>query len=493
MRFPRSWNRLQHLVVIVIALLTPTFKSPALTPLGGAPTSPKIFDAPNQTLTMNVQPDHDSDAKAKNQPRSNNDIGAVNELPRLANHQRASSMAAAAGLESGKRYEDLGQLDAARLAYQAVMDQYPASAEAPDARFRLGFLAYRHGNFTAAATTWGTAERNGQFTSRLAFWLGKARHHLADDAGARAAWKSAVVLDPHGFYGLRANDLLHGRPAAVLDAPSFNLPLPKTTADDRRQLDAWYRMLGTDARTVRMAVQNDPGYRKVSQLVHHGDRPQASREIDGLVKRHVSDVAHLSALASLLADRGEVCFSAQVAQQAREAAMADSLKMPPALERLAHPIPYWHLILPIAKERGVDPLLFTALLRQESGFDPTARSSAGASGLAQIMPSTGEAIAEGLGRTHWKSEDLFKADVNIEFGLVYLADQLAAYQGQVFPALAAYNAGPGAVTDWMSELNDGDPDVFVERIPYPETREYVQRVYANYSQYERLYRDGSRS
>lgn len=442
---------------------------------------------------MNAQPDHTWGSKPKNQPRSSDDIAAVNDLPKLANLQRASSAAASAVLESGKQYEDLGQLDDARLAYQAVTDHYPSSAEAPDARFRLGFLAYRQGNFAATATTWGTAEQNGQFTSRLAFWLGKARHHLADGIGARAAWKSAIALDPHGFYGIRANDLLQGRPDAMRDAQSFNLTPSESTSDDRRQLDAWYRMLGTDALTVRMAVQNDPGYRKVVQLVQHGDRTQASREINGLVKRHVGDVAHLFALAFLLADSGEVCYSAQVAQQAVAAAMAASLKVPPALERLAYPIPYLDLILPIAQERGVDPLLFMALLRQESGFDPTARSSAGASGLAQIMPSTGEAIAEGLGRTDWKSEDLFKADVNIEFGLVYLADQLAEYQRHAFPALAAYNAGSGAVTDWMSELNDDDPDVFVERIPYPETREYVQRVYANYAQYERVYRDGSSS
>ena len=486
MRFPRYWDHLQHLVVIVIALLTPTFRSPALTSPGGAPTSPTIFDTPDQALTSNAQPDDDWDSKAVNQRRSSDDIAAVLDLRKLANRQPVSSAAAAAVLESGKRYEDLGQFDDARLAYQAVTDHYPSSAEAPDARFRLGFLAYRQGNFAAAATTWGTAERSGQFTSQLAFWLGKARHHLADDARARTAWMSAIALDPHGFYGLRANDLLQGRPDATMDSQSLDSIPPAMTADDRR-LDDWYRMLGTDAMTMRMAVQNDPGYWKVSQLVQDGERTQASREINGLAKRYADDVAHLSALASLLADRGEIGYSAQVAQQTIEAARVASLKVPPALERLVYPIPYSDLIFPIAKERGVDPLLFTALLRQESGFDPNARSSAGASGLAQIMPSTGGGIAEGLGRTDWKPEDLFKADVSIEFGLVHLADQLAVYQGHVFPALAAYNAGSGAVKDWMDDLNDDDPDVFVECIPYPETREYVQRVYTNYAQYKRVY------
>ncbi len=493
MRFPRYWDHLQHLVVIVIAVLTPTFRSPALTSPGGAPTSPTIFVAPDQALTTNAQPDDGWDSKAMNPRHSSDDIAAVHDLRKLANRQPASSAAAAAVLESGKQYEDLGQLDDARLAYQAVTDHYPSSAEAPDARFRLGFLAYRQGNFAAAATTWGTAERNGQFTSRLAFWLGKAHHHLADNARARAAWKSAIALDPNGFYGLRANDLLQGRPDATMDSQSLDSIPPEMTADDRRQFDDWYRMLGTEATSVRMAVQNDPAYRNVSQLVQDGDRTRASREINGLAKRYAGDVAHLSALASLLADRGEIRYSAQVAQQAIEAAMGASLQVPQALEQLAYPIPYLDLILPIAKERGVDPLLFMALLRQESSFDPTARSSAGASGLAQIMPSTGEAIAEGLGRTDWKPEDLFKADVNIEFGLLHLADQLAAYQRHVFPALAAYNAGSGAVKDWVGDLNDDDPDVFVERIPYPETREYVQQVYANYAQYERVYRDESPS
>jgi soluble lytic murein transglycosylase-like protein len=126
------------------------------------------------------------------------------------------------------------------------------------------------------------------------------------------------------------------------------------------------------------------------------------------------------------------------------------------------PTPYDGMIQAAAAKYGLDPALLKALIRQESNFDPNAGSPAGAQGLTQLMPGT----AASLGVTNPK--DPAQA---IEGGAKYLRQQLDAFGGDVRKALAAYNAGPGAV-----QRHGGIP-------PYPETQNYVQKVLAYAAEY----------
>jgi soluble lytic murein transglycosylase len=142
---------------------------------------------------------------------------------------------------------------------------------------------------------------------------------------------------------------------------------------------------------------------------------------------------------------------------------------------VASPLAYPDMLAPIANARGVDPLLFTALMRQESAFDPYAESVARARGLTQIIPQTALEIAAALRVRDFRQEDLFHPRQNVQFGSWYFAERLKRNR-EVTRALAAYNAGDGNVDSWTFPGRD-DPDIFAEYIAFPETHDYVKRIH----------------
>ena len=136
---------------------------------------------------------------------------------------------------------------------------------------------------------------------------------------------------------------------------------------------------------------------------------------------------------------------------------------------------------------GSDPALVYAVMREESTYQPSAESPAGALGLMQIIPPTADRIAQSLGVASFEQESLFNPDTNIRFGAYYLKDLLGRFDGSSPLAIAAYNAGPEAVTEWRTRDGVLAHDAFVESIPYGETRRYLRRVLRSYRMYHVLY------
>jgi soluble lytic murein transglycosylase len=441
----------------------------------------------DQAITMDPNNDTAAYFLAMSRLEAGDQAAAVDELRALADRFAKSPIAPLALARAGRWYEEHGRVDDARRAYASLVQRYPTADDAPEAQFRLGLLAYRHGEFAVAAA-WSATSAEAPFAGRAALWLGKARERLGDRDGARAAWEAAVARDPGGPYGLRARDLLAGERRAVADPRPLDAGALALTPEDRRQLDEWLRSFETDVAAARASVENDPGYQRAVKLLRLGLQTEAGWEINELVDRYGDNPPRLASLASLLAGQGRVDHSVRVAESAVESAQRFSTEVPRAVMRLAYPIPYSDLVLSAAERWDLDPLLFMSLVRQESSFNPSARSPADARGLAQIVPATGQSIAERLGWTTWHPDNLFDPAVSIDFGMAHLAGELGRYDGRLFLALAAYNAGSGAVADWLSQPGSDDPEIFAEQIPYPETRDYVERVYENYAHYQRLYR-----
>ena len=138
------------------------------------------------------------------------------------------------------------------------------------------------------------------------------------------------------------------------------------------------------------------------------------------------------------------------------------------------------------KKENIDPaLLVGVLLTEDADLNPRAKSSVGARGLMQVMPVIGKAIAHGLRYPYWNPDLLYEPDVNLELGIAHLRAMLSGRDPA--RALAAYNAGDGRVSRWLKKPGASDPEVFVERIPFVETRDYVRIVLRNRDIYRALY------
>jgi soluble lytic murein transglycosylase len=141
------------------------------------------------------------------------------------------------------------------------------------------------------------------------------------------------------------------------------------------------------------------------------------------------------------------------------------------------PLAYREEIAKIAQDTQLEPTFIYAIARQESAFDAGARSPVGAMGLMQLMPKTAIYTAKKSGIKHANTQDLLKAEHNMRLGGLYLNHLLQTFNGNRILAAAAYNAGPSRVNRWLSEQGKEKPvDVWIETIPYKETRHYVQNV-----------------
>ena len=134
----------------------------------------------------------------------------------------------------------------------------------------------------------------------------------------------------------------------------------------------------------------------------------------------------------------------------------------------------------------MDPALVAAVIRHESSFEPRATSPVGARGLMQVMPWVAEALARSEQITPWNPALLYEPDVNIRLGVLHLRSFVGHYPHPAF-ALAAYNAGGSRVARWSKRRGGKDPELFVERIRFTETRGYVSNVLTARDMYSALY------
>ncbi|MCC7367283.1 MAG: transglycosylase SLT domain-containing protein [Chloroflexi bacterium] len=422
-------------------------------------------------------------------------LGSVDEgvstLKLVADDLPGSDLAARAALRAGRRLEADRRLKDASDLYDLAAKALPASAASQEAQSQLVYTLMMRGaapEALQAAIALAGGEADGRWKGLALLWASKGLTKAGDRAQATALLARAAEIDTDGFGGLRARAILDGDTRGGQGSPDLDLAVLQPTPDDLAGLNGWLAGGGIDLAALEREQGSEPGYQRAALLYRVGMPEWAAWELQELAARWEADPGRLYGLARFASERGDTPISMRFALAAQKATGAAVAAQPRLLQRLIYPLPYADLIAAQGKQRGVDPLLFAGLIRQESTFNPRARSSANALGLAQVVPSTGQGIASALGRPSFSNDDLYRPAVAVEFGVFYLARQLGTYDGRVYPALAAYNAGGGNVNGWVAEFGNEDPDIFMEMIPFAETSYYVRIVYENYQQYRRLYR-----
>jgi soluble lytic murein transglycosylase-like protein len=336
-----------------------------------------------------------------------------------------------------------------------LVRRYPASPLADDARWRLGWLAFRQGRYREAERLFREHAASAAGSPRAAaglFWAGKARQ-AATGVRPDDLWRAVADRYPLTYYGQRARQ-------------SLGLPAPPRPPAGS---------------AVRLPVDSPaPAYQELAALGFVDDALEAVQAPRGALSGPAPGEV-VVAEAWLRSVAGDL--SGAVAAAAR--LLAGALAGTPAdrdLWSLGYPRAFWGEVQEAARRHRIDPYLLLAVMREESRFDPQAVSVARAVGVMQILPATAEAVR---GR-RVDMQQLMDPAVNIDLGAGYLAAMMRRFGGDLVLALAAYNAGPGVAERW-SRLPRRDPDVFVESIPYAETRAYVQRVVQTYGIYRWLY------
>jgi peptidoglycan lytic transglycosylase len=157
-----------------------------------------------------------------------------------------------------------------------------------------------------------------------------------------------------------------------------------------------------------------------------------------------------------------------------------------AVNEFGLPLAYQDVIRQQAAEKHLDPALIAAVIYAETKFD-SRTSSAGAQGLMQLLPQTAEFLAHRSGATTFRVSDLGTPQVNIAYGSYYLRYLLNEYHGSKVLALAAYNGGETNVDGWLATAHARGQRLTISRIPFPETRAYVERVLSAQRAYRRTY------
>lgn len=345
--------------------------------------------------------------------------------------------------------------DAVRYFKQAAARGEYGGSEVGLAAMRLGTLQYRQKNFDAALKTFESRPRGEQTT----FWLAQTLKAQGKNEEARALLAKVEAGASLTYYDVRAAQLLER---------DFLRDLPRGPAAPAT----------TDARVTR-------GIERWTLLRNIGWNEAAAFELGRLKRDVATNNAALYTIAEQLIARGHANAGIHTGRELREKGEAWNRR----LLRILYPMPYQETIEREARRHGLDPFFVAALMRQESWFNPNAVSGAGAVGLMQVVPATGRQLARGENIGRVTAQTLTDPEINIRLGTKFLADLMRTWQSRDDAVLAAYNAGPTRMARWRSFPEFADRDLFVERIPFEETRDYVRIVRVNTGIYHALYGD----
>jgi soluble lytic murein transglycosylase len=344
--------------------------------------------------------------------------------------------------------------------YKSVLDRFPENAE--DALWGLGWLSYTSRSYKNAYDYFSRLSSfiNSRDYYKYLFWRARSQEKLAEKCNTSTAEQEpgsdndlCAMKDQDFFRGLPAHESYYGYLIKLRSVPDH--------ASDKIELSEPERPEGE-------------GYERIEALYLLGMKNEALAEILDSLKRVETnkEFSYLGYMALKLGAYKEVIAFAEP-------------KNDRGLLPYSYPLGYWDTVKLAADSNDLDAFLIAALIREESRFDPTVISWAGAVGLMQLMPSTADRLKKDTKIPLKDRSQLQDPRKNILLGSYYLSQLINEFK-ELPLAIAAYNAGKNRLNNWMEKFSSSDLAEFIENIPYRETRKYVQRVLKSYWQYRAI-------
>jgi len=377
-----------------------------------------------------------------------------------------------------------------RAIFQQLAQTFPDSSQARSGLSIAASAAINSGDDAAAESLFGqlAATSTGTEAADAYLQLGRLALKRGQQSLAQESFNQAIAAAPDSYYSARAGDLVIGR--APFTPPTryiftFDELADITTAED------WLRTTfgltqASPLWPLAPEIEADSRIVRGRELWAVGAFKDAETEFFDVLDAYEENGLVSYQLAIFYRTLGAFLPSMQGAANVITAANVTTLDAPAYIARMRYPTYYRDLVLNVAQEREMDPLLIFSLIRHESLFNTNATAAAGEKGLTQVIPDTAAYIADELDWPDYQHSDLFRPYAGIEFGAFFLEENLDRFDNNVYAGLAGYNAGPGRAISWL-ELSGGDPDLFMSTITIETTQVYIQRIYSHYSIYRALY------
>lgn len=394
--------------------------------------------------------------------------GSADVLVSFADRYPESRWAPRALKQAGDRLAE-SDYPAAREIYSRLIIDYPTNWENAAILFELGDSARNSGDLEDARK-WYAQLGGGVFhpheKAQGWYWAARMASALGDTSASTIYYTRASERYPDTYYGARATQEL-----------GISLPEPLSADEEYSRGE------------LKVPEWADASLSAGIVLLRMGLKEEGELQL-------LYAVEDRALLKERLYSLWMMCMEGRAFGAARR--LGDRLlksrnwnEEDPRFLSLNYPLYFADLVVIESRRNGLDPYLVLALIKQESAFEPEARSYVGARGLMQLMPETAEEWTRRLRRSPVEAEDLYDPEVNLGLGIPYLARLIERFDGSIEKALAAYNGGPTNVRRWERGLPDEKPETFLESIGFSETRTFVRTILNNYYRYRYIWSQGA--
>lgn len=379
---------------------------------------------------------------------------------------------------SGLIHEDEGRLDQALKFYDRLLKVYPRSDRYEEALWRRGWIHWKKKAYRKALRDLKALaeERSSPLADQALYWLGRTKELLKRPKEAAGIYQGLLQSPQSDYYQLRAREAL------------LRLTGGRLTVHRRNPSPVNHQPLTPPPHPLT------PRLAKARELYALRLKKEAVEEYWELALASPVDPGLLEEALNHFTEAGRFDKALWIAKKILKPLYLQRPKAEPlpGFWGYLFPLGYFPLIKSEASTVDLDPYLVLAVIREESAFQQDAVSRAGARGLMQLLPQTAALMAKEMKLAKLSLDGLDSPPLNIALGTRYLSQLLQEFSGDLALALAAYNAGPHHVRRWLEKYGSASPEVFIEEIPFPETRNYVKRVLGSYDRYLTLYGGGNK-